>query len=521
MACSKILSGDLPELTEEIIQYFLHDYKTLYSCILVNRLWCRLAIPLLWDDPFSFPHLAKNYHFIEVYLYKLNDDDKIKLNEYGINSSSFPSSALFNYSRFIKHFNIYSIYRSINIWKTDKKVKEENFTVLIIELLLKMFIDSGASLHTFVGYAYFHCFSKHELITQNPNFVCNIKNLKINPKLDTDYLEFLSSNCSSISFLDIHSSFDNNNMKYFSQIINSQRDLRIIKFNYSRFKDFPLSPLLKNSNCSNTLNTIIFYRIRFKGLVNTNFTEIFEQLNVLKSIHVLNCYSIDSGFIQHFVNVTKSIELKTLFLHEPLQFDLLQLLLQKFGYCLENIGFGLFSLSGQEQDLIINYCTKIKVLELVGRSCQAALNFTDLIQNLNHLSISNAYNIELGSNLLLNLGQILPVKLDYLCMDLKIKTEDFEIFLMNSQNTFIEKLLIRNRELKGHEIILPYIKEYIMKKKNVKYLAVEGYTSGITRDSLKNDEKELKEFKLHNIIVSDYSELTIKSYSFINESLTI
>jgi hypothetical protein len=341
MACSKILLGDLPELTEKIIQYFLHDHKTLYSCILVNRLWCRLAIPLLWDDPFSSPHLTRNYHFIEVYLYNLNEDDKIRLNECGINNNLFSSSTLFNYPKFIKHFNIYNIYLSIEFWKPNKNVKEERkFIALIFKLLLKMFIENDASLRTFVGYADCHCFNiKFELITQNPNFVCNIKNLKIDPSADTDYLEFLCSNCSSISFLDINSQFDSNNVKYyFSQIINPQRDLRIIKLNIARFEEFPLSPLIKNSNCSNTLNTIIFYGINFKSVVNTNFTEIFEQLNVLKSIHVLNCYSLHSGFIQYFVNVTKSIELKTLFLYEQLQFDLLQLLLQKFGYCLENIG---------------------------------------------------------------------------------------------------------------------------------------------------------------------------------------
>src|SRR5581483_4645807 len=53
MSCSKIFSGDLPELIYEIIKYFHDDFKTLYSCILVNRLWCRLAIPLLWEDPFA------------------------------------------------------------------------------------------------------------------------------------------------------------------------------------------------------------------------------------------------------------------------------------------------------------------------------------------------------------------------------------------------------------------------------------------------------------------------------------
>jgi hypothetical protein len=88
-------------------------------------------------------------------------------------------------------------------------------------------------------------------------------------------------------------------------------------------------------------------------------------------------------------------------------------------------------------------------------------------------------------------------------MNLEIKKGDFEIFLKNSQNTFIEKLLIRNREQNGCKDILPYIKEYIMKKKRVKYLAVTGLTSN---DSLKDDEKE---FELHNIIISKYRELTV------------
>jgi hypothetical protein len=50
-----------------------------------------------------------------------------------------------------------------------------------------------------------------------------------------------------------------------------------------------------------------------------------------------------------------------------------------------------------------------------------------------------------------------------------------------------------------------------MKKKKVKYLAVAGLSS---RDSLKDDEKE---FELHNIIVSKYTELIINYCDFINE----
>ena len=116
MSCSKIFSGDLPELINEIIQYFRHDFPTLHSCILVNKLWCRLAIPILWEDPLAID--TKNYNFFEIYLHNLNEDDKAKLNEYGINIHLFPSNTLFNYPSFINHLNTWKLVRHITKWAT-------------------------------------------------------------------------------------------------------------------------------------------------------------------------------------------------------------------------------------------------------------------------------------------------------------------------------------------------------------------------------------------------------------------
>ena len=65
MACSKIFSGDLPEVSTYIIQNLRNDFNTLYSCALVNRFWCRLAIPLLWEDPFSIKYQENSSHFID------------------------------------------------------------------------------------------------------------------------------------------------------------------------------------------------------------------------------------------------------------------------------------------------------------------------------------------------------------------------------------------------------------------------------------------------------------------------
>src|SRR2546430_4294362 len=43
-----------PEIIHEIVLYLKDDKKSLYSCLLVSRDWCREAIRLLWRQPFRF-----------------------------------------------------------------------------------------------------------------------------------------------------------------------------------------------------------------------------------------------------------------------------------------------------------------------------------------------------------------------------------------------------------------------------------------------------------------------------------
>ena len=105
--CSKLFSGDLPEISIYIIQNLRKNFNTLYSLTLVNRFWCRLAIPLLWEDPFSIKY-RKNFssHFLDTYFLFLNDYDKSKLKKilsYKFNLSL--QKPLFNYPSLIKSIN--------------------------------------------------------------------------------------------------------------------------------------------------------------------------------------------------------------------------------------------------------------------------------------------------------------------------------------------------------------------------------------------------------------------------------
>ncbi|GET62514.1 hypothetical protein GLOIN_2v1733411 [Rhizophagus irregularis DAOM 181602=DAOM 197198] len=200
MSCSKIFSGNLPELTESIIKYFRNDFSTLNSCALVNKFWCRLAIPLLWENPFSIIENSistRNYNFIGIYLHNLNGELKTKFNEYKINDNLLSSNTLFNYPSFIKYLNTWEFISSAKRWSEDvfrtleSKYKssledlgsESDFGILIQTSLLKIFIENEINIHTLEieTKSYFDIYFEDflELILQNTNFIHNIKNLKL------------------------------------------------------------------------------------------------------------------------------------------------------------------------------------------------------------------------------------------------------------------------------------------------------------------------------------------------------
>ncbi|RIA79745.1 hypothetical protein C1645_840013, partial [Glomus cerebriforme] len=119
MACSKIFSCDVPEVTSNIIQNFHNDINSLHSCILVNRIFCQIAIPLLWEDPFSVKYRENlSYHFIDIYLLFLNDNDKIKI----INQINFHKfdlnlyKPLFHYPSLLKTLNFLRVQLHVINW---------------------------------------------------------------------------------------------------------------------------------------------------------------------------------------------------------------------------------------------------------------------------------------------------------------------------------------------------------------------------------------------------------------------
>ncbi|KAF0474128.1 hypothetical protein F8M41_024752 [Gigaspora margarita] len=63
----------------EIFNKLKDYYRFLFSCLLVNRLWCRNVIPILWSDP-NF----RDKRIIKICLLSLNTEEKVPLIQFKI-----------------------------------------------------------------------------------------------------------------------------------------------------------------------------------------------------------------------------------------------------------------------------------------------------------------------------------------------------------------------------------------------------------------------------------------------------
>ncbi|RIA88842.1 hypothetical protein C1645_773858 [Glomus cerebriforme] len=132
------------------------DYVSLRSCLLVNRQWCVVAVPMLWEEPLMNLQLHKSTHDrfhmpITTYIMSLNDETKIILSKCGIIiTPTLKRKATFNYATFLRHLDNEILFKATKIWieKCNIISKEEQCFLPIFQIyqlldqLFKNFIEN-------------------------------------------------------------------------------------------------------------------------------------------------------------------------------------------------------------------------------------------------------------------------------------------------------------------------------------------------------------------------------------------
>ena len=116
------MSSRLPvDCLVDILENLEEDKVTLHSCLLVNRLWCKVSVSILWRDIWEFKYSFPYGHQHQVVSPILNtlfaclpNESKELLYQNDILISTSPSKQpLFNYVEFCRVLSIDEIYQMV------------------------------------------------------------------------------------------------------------------------------------------------------------------------------------------------------------------------------------------------------------------------------------------------------------------------------------------------------------------------------------------------------------------------
>ncbi|GBC05418.1 hypothetical protein RclHR1_06210003 [Rhizophagus clarus] len=248
-----------------IFEELKNDKKTLYSCILVNRTWCVIAIPILWKNPLQTTLTEKAGRILfSVIFSHLSEESRNILKNQGINNiiTEKCQRPLFNYISFWKELNLTFLER-INF---SKNIGKSNVSIVRNEIL-KLFINRNTKflelciprnfcyqLHNFPGAE--HCFSELESLS----FHCHYKTSQT-------ILEGLARICKSIKKLRFHNLYYCTDNSGIIKLIEVQKNLNDIGFIYRSYnrRDEKFNKSLEESLIKH-VNTIKYLRIDWKPI---------------------------------------------------------------------------------------------------------------------------------------------------------------------------------------------------------------------------------------------------------------
>ncbi|PKC01783.1 hypothetical protein RhiirA5_426171 [Rhizophagus irregularis] len=123
----------------EIFEYLANDKRSLYSCLLVNKLWCNISVRILWRD--STNYSSRTF----ITLIKCLPNESKKIISKNIIIHPFPiSTPMFNYASFCKVLSIYEIQLKFKFLVRSPEYFIRDYIILIE--ILKLFMTQISSL---------------------------------------------------------------------------------------------------------------------------------------------------------------------------------------------------------------------------------------------------------------------------------------------------------------------------------------------------------------------------------------
>ncbi|CAB4435110.1 unnamed protein product [Rhizophagus irregularis] len=261
-----------------IFEEFQDDENTLHSCLLVNKTWCEIIIPILWKNPWKNLKREKEKSLLNVIISHLSGESKNNLKNLGINFlENLYQKPLFNYISFCRHLNLFKVKTIINAIDKDSE------KIIIKNDIFSLFINEHTRFtHLYIPFQVF-------LIPGTKCCFSEIEFLSCNTSVNDNILAELTEICKSIKELELIIEVQNNNYQII-KLIKTQKKLFSVSFLIDYLynnADETFRILLENSLIRHA-NTIQYFKATKQPA--TQILSSFVNLRILE----LDCISIDT-----------------------------------------------------------------------------------------------------------------------------------------------------------------------------------------------------------------------------------
>ncbi|CAB4418613.1 unnamed protein product [Rhizophagus irregularis] len=255
-----------------IFNILKYDKKSLYSCLLVNKKWCNIVVPILWNRYFLD---EVNEKFCNVILSFLSSSSKKLLSDNNIKlpSSTLSKFPLFNYISFCRFLYSNDIDKIINV--VLKNLCNDPGRNLLEKEIYKLFISQCKN----VKYFYL---KTHQPLTLFPGasiFFSQLHHLCINiDSVNSDALHELAQICKDLNTLSIRGCSCNiPNLFY---LIDAQRNLKEL-YLYAKVDEKTGKELSKALRNRTTINNL--YLNSINNIVLSSLTTLvnLKKLSIL------------------------------------------------------------------------------------------------------------------------------------------------------------------------------------------------------------------------------------------------
>jgi hypothetical protein len=269
-----------------IFEELQDDSRSLFSCLMVNKLWCETVVPILWRNPWRYNiNYSNNSYLFSIIVSYLSDDIKKFLMRQGIQLLSIPYQLLlFDYLSFCRSININIINIIISIGSSlayNQFLLQQEFYNLFMKKFQLKYLDMRSIKH--------QIFYFPEAKTR----LESLYELKCDTSIDSSYFYGLARLCQYIQRLIIVNAIPKSNYGI-AKLIEVQKNLKyfewIDNFNNEYFTDPYKEIFLELEKKADNLNHL---KLFFKYYDSFNYIlmqRLLPKLHKLKTL-IINEFS--------------------------------------------------------------------------------------------------------------------------------------------------------------------------------------------------------------------------------------